>query len=328
MDNEIMEARSTIPAVRGIEIVTAEIREIRRQANTMAMMYAIEIGRRLVEAKSMLDHGEWGDWLKNEVDFSQSTANNLMRLFEEYGESQISIFGAVSNSQTIANLPYSKALMLLSLPAEEREDFAEEVGAEDLSVRELKEAIRERNEAKQEAERAAAREAEMAEKISEIEEAASDAEKARAEADELRAKVEELEKKNAETEEKLKKATSDPKLPASKMKEIEKDAALKAQQAEQKKTGAEIEKAKKAAEEAEAKLREAEARRSVAEAKLDELRKELKTASPAVTAFKVLFDGIQEQALRLKQKISEINEHDPETAGKLKAALTAFGKTL
>ena len=55
---------------RDIGIVTAEIKEIRRDANNMALMYAIEIGRRLVEAKSVLPHGEWGDWLKNEVDFS------------------------------------------------------------------------------------------------------------------------------------------------------------------------------------------------------------------------------------------------------------------
>jgi len=91
-----MENQITQP-VREIEVVTAEIKEIKRQAQNMALMYAIEIGRRLVEAKSVLPHGKWGEWLKCEVNFSQATANNFMKLFEEYGSAQISIFGAVSN---------------------------------------------------------------------------------------------------------------------------------------------------------------------------------------------------------------------------------------
>ena len=79
-----MENQITQP-VREIEVVTAEIKEIKRQAQNMALMYAIEIGRRLVEAKSVLPHGKWGEWLKCEVNFSQATANNFMKLFEEYG---------------------------------------------------------------------------------------------------------------------------------------------------------------------------------------------------------------------------------------------------
>ena len=101
MENRIIVAPQPEVPARDIGVITAEIKEVKRQANNMALMYAIEIGRRLVEAKSVLPHGEWGGWLKNEVDFSQSTANNFMKLYDEYGQAQISIFGAVSNSQTI-----------------------------------------------------------------------------------------------------------------------------------------------------------------------------------------------------------------------------------
>jgi Rad3-related DNA helicase len=41
-------------------------------------------------------------------------------------------------------LPISKALALLSVPESEREDFAAEVGAETISVRELEARVRER----------------------------------------------------------------------------------------------------------------------------------------------------------------------------------------
>ena len=81
----------------------------------------------------------------------------LNKLYEEYGAAQISIFGASVDSQTFANLPYSKALQLLAVPRDEREAFAEEVGAADLSVKELKAAIEERDRAKKEAEEAAAK---------------------------------------------------------------------------------------------------------------------------------------------------------------------------
>ena len=93
MENVVEVKASSVP-VREIGVITAEIKDLCRQAQTMALLFAVEIGRRLEEAKRALPYGAWGDWLKSEVEFSQSTANNFMRLFEEYGSSQISIFGA------------------------------------------------------------------------------------------------------------------------------------------------------------------------------------------------------------------------------------------
>jgi len=123
------------------EVIAAEIRAL---TSTM-LTSVIEIGRRFVEAKAMLPHGQFGPWLESSTGYSQRTANNYMRLFEEYGDSQGSLFGATVNSQAFANLPYSKALALLAVPAEEREEFAEVVDAEGISLRELQEKIRERD---------------------------------------------------------------------------------------------------------------------------------------------------------------------------------------
>ena len=165
MENAVAEIKKESAPAREIGIITAEIKDLCRQAQTMALLYAVEIGRRLDEAKRALPYGKWGEWLKNEVEFSQSSANNFMKLYEEYGAAQISIFGASVDSQTFANLPYSKALQLLAVPRDEREAFAEEVGAADLSVKELKAAIEERDRAKKEAEEAKAREEELADKL-------------------------------------------------------------------------------------------------------------------------------------------------------------------
>lgn len=140
------------PPPRTVETVTLEIRTLQHQANGIILNYAIEIGRRLEEAKAMLPHGEWGAWLKRELDYSQSTAQNFMKVFREYGDSQQSLFGSTSKSQTFGNLSYSKVLRLLAIPdEEERERFAEEHDVEHMSVRELNEALKARDEAEEKA---------------------------------------------------------------------------------------------------------------------------------------------------------------------------------
>ena len=140
------------PPSRTVETVTLEIRTLQHQAQGIILNYAIEIGRRLEEAKAMLPHGEWGAWLKKELDYSQSTAQNFMRVFREYGDSQQSLFGSAPKSQMFGNLTYSKALRLLAIPdEEEREKFVAENDVERMSIRELNEALKARNEAEERA---------------------------------------------------------------------------------------------------------------------------------------------------------------------------------
>jgi DNA repair exonuclease SbcCD ATPase subunit len=129
------------------QLIAAEINSIKQQARVLLLQSAIEIGKRLTEAKSMVQHGEWGAWLEQNVDYSQSTANNLMRIHEEYGNNQISLFDQ-SNSQALANLGYTHAVALLAVPSYERAQFVEEHKVEDLSTRELQQLIKERDELK------------------------------------------------------------------------------------------------------------------------------------------------------------------------------------
>lgn len=330
MENEL----KSLPA-REIGVITAEIKDLCRQAQTMALLYAVEIGRRLVEAKSVLPYGTWGEWLRTEVKFGQSSANNFMRLFEEYGSSQISIFGASVDSQTFGNLPYTKALQLLAVPKEEREAFAKEVGAEDLSVKELKEAIAERDKAIKEAEEAKKREREIAERLSEFEEARKKSEAKTAEADKIRKELEDtrglLEKAKVASDklqEKLKKAESDPKIPPEKLAEIQKEAQEAAKKEADAKNGELLEKARKRAEQAEAEVKAAKDAERMAREQLEAAKKELKTASPKVNAFKTMFVSIQETANKMKAIIKDIDKEDPETAQKLLTALSAFGEGL
>ena len=131
------------------EIVAAEIRQIADQTRKMVLNSSIEIGKRLCEAKEMVPHGEWAAWLEKNVDFSQSSANNFMKIYTEYGDIQGELWGASAKSQTFGNLSYSQAVALLAVPAEEREEFVKENHVEDMSTRELQEAIKARDEAEE-----------------------------------------------------------------------------------------------------------------------------------------------------------------------------------
>nr|DAJ85818.1 MAG TPA: Protein of unknown function (DUF3102) [Caudoviricetes sp.] len=135
-------------------LIAAEINKIKEDTKRILIYNSIEIGRKLTEAKEMLPHGEWGKWLKTEVDYSKTTANNLMKIFQEYGSEQINLLGDNLKSQTFGNLNYSQATLLLGVPAEEREKFVEENNVEEMSARELKKAIEELKKTEEEKEKA------------------------------------------------------------------------------------------------------------------------------------------------------------------------------
>lgn len=312
---------------RDIETVTTEIRSLVHQAQTMALVYAIEIGRRLHEAKSLLKHGEWGKWLAEKVEFSQSTANNMMKIFEEYGDCQITLFGATANSQTLGNLPYTKALKLLAVPADEREEFVEKNDVEHLSSRDLDKLIKAKKEAEELAEKEALKAEEMRRELEDLQ-AAVDAKQAavneaadREQA--LRDQLLEAQNAKAAAEEALKKVKDHAEVP---------DSVLKKVKAEAKKEAAEVQKkaAEKLAAETEEKLRAAESQRKAAEAeaiearaKVERLEKELRTASPEAAQFKVHFEQLQDILRKCASFIEDVGGRDAELAAKFTAAMKA-----
>lgn len=298
---------ATLDQKRDLKTVTTEIRTLHRQAQQMVLSYAIEIGRRLVEAKALVEHGDWGRYIKEELGYSQSTANNFMRLFEEYGAKQQSIFGAEANSQTFGNLTYSQALALLALPAEEREEFVDGHPVEEMSTRELARYIQERNEAIKE--KNAAQEAQQ--------EAEDQIVKLTEELDAL--KVQHIDVPVAQAD------------PETVQKEVAAAVAAEREKAkgEADKLSAKLDKAKAERAELEAKLRAAENKATAAadkdNAEVEELRRQLAMADPVTAEFKGLFA----QASTLAARLLELAAKAPEDKrDNLRAALEALGRQL
>lgn len=166
------------------EVIAAEINSIKEQTRRMVLANSIEIGRRLAEAKQMLPHGEWGKWLEENVDYSPSTANNLLNIFEQYASDQLSIFGDNVKSEAFANLSYTQAVALLGVPEEEREAFVVENKVEDMSTRELQKTIAEKKKLEKELKKAqqlAEKERKAKEKLSQSYEELEERSKAHAE---------------------------------------------------------------------------------------------------------------------------------------------------
>ncbi|GHV18303.1 hypothetical protein FACS189425_06690 [Clostridia bacterium] len=134
---------SVISTDRTAGVVTAEIRAIKWQTETFILNASIEMGRRLEELKGLITE-DFTEYVKRELSFSRSTAYNLIKVFKEYGNAQGSLFGATAESETLGRLDYSKALLLLAVPSDEREEFVKENDVEDISVRELKQLLAER----------------------------------------------------------------------------------------------------------------------------------------------------------------------------------------
>lgn len=341
---------------RPIEVITAEIWLYKQQAGAAIL----EIGRRLIEAKAQLSHGEWLPWLEEKVEFSDATANRFMRLAREY-----------ENPSLVTDLGASKALVLLALPASEREEFVAEKhevnGTEksvaEMSRRELEKVIKERDAAQQ---RAEAMEKELEDQLEEqrtvydvdmadvrakLEEAENRAEgyrvkleqeraKAAGEmteaADELAALREQLEDlQNAPKNVAVEKIVDQEAIDAAAAKakaDAEKTLKAKIEKAEKAKDAAEKAKAKaeqelaalKVAQEEATAIRERE-KQTLAD-QVQALQKKLAVASSSeMTIFKLHFEAGQASINKMTDCIERMTEAgDAEGAGKLKNALVAM----
>lgn len=93
----------------------------------------LEVGRWLNAAKDerIVPHGQWTAWVKEHAWMNERTAQKWMQAARELPE-----------GSPLARLEITKIQSLMLLPAEEREEFAEQIGAEKLTSREVDAAVK------------------------------------------------------------------------------------------------------------------------------------------------------------------------------------------
>lgn len=337
---------SNIITTRDLAMVTSDIQYAQRQGARQLASNLIEIGRLLVEARTMVEPRDWEKYIWDNFGYSTSSADNWMKLYKEYGNDQESLFDSFRDSKTFGRMSYTKLLALTAIPAEEREEFVEQNDVENMSTRQLQQAIKERDEAMQAKAAAEQQCAAAGDKVLEMEQEAktfrdqaaqTEKELVRAEqsekkalglVDKLNKQLEKARKQEDALREELKKAQENPEIPDSIMeqmrKEIEADAAKRATEDIQKQLDA----AQQAARDA-AKAREtAEAQARETEEKLVAAQRAAKMQNPDVAVFQTLYIQLQEtwnRTVGAYQKVRQADEGSAESCRRaLNAAISKF----
>lgn len=313
--NEVMEKAA---AMSRTDAIAGEINAIKKTTEKtvrgVMLRAAADIGRLLTEAKGMVPHGEWGAWLEKNVEYSQTTAGDMMRLYAEYGGDQVPLDGGPSDMDLFGAIAPSKALALLALPREERREYVAAHDVESESVRKLKNEIASMR-AERDAEKAAAAaltaatDAEIAGALAKQREAEEQAAALRAEKDAAAAKA------KAEAEKAAEKKLAEIKK---KLEAAEKTAAERAKQISA--LTAAAEEAGDAEEEAEESAELAELR-----AEKERLEKQLRAAAPELAKFGVLLTQWQQQC---GEMLSAIRDAEGEEARKMWTALSKVSDAL
>ena len=322
---------------RSPEVIAAEINMIKSQ--TAAVIQTLgghirsgvyEIGRLLCEAKERVPHGEWGTWLAENVEYSDSTAQNLMRIYRELSDGQVDMLTGKTQAELFAGLDYSQMLEVLKLPKSERARLAEENDLSGMSAREVKALVKEKKEL----------EKKLSEKNGEISELISEKESAEKEAAEHKATAERAEKARSEAEKAAKTAE---KVGKAQLKELQKEldelkkappaAEVSAEDIERIKAEAVSEVEKKHKAELEQIRFDGERRskeiKAEAEAEANKRIEELKAKYAAanddtVKVVSVYIDELNDILSKISDKVDTAS---PEVASKLKGALSRLLST-
>lgn len=115
---------------RNPQTIADEINAIKREVEGAIINGAIEIGKRLCEVKAMVAVGSWGQWLQENVEYSERTAQNMMAVYNEYGKKGI--------PEGLKNASLTNALAMIGLPEDIKHELLDSGAPEEMSSREFK----------------------------------------------------------------------------------------------------------------------------------------------------------------------------------------------
>ena len=136
--SNIVEADYRVVPERTLPVIASEILYIESQVAKTALDGAIQIGNKLKEAKGKVDHGQWEDWCSENLNYSKSKAEKMMKIATEYGDEN----SPYAKTYMCTDLSISKALRLLQVPENDVESFAEKNDIQDMTVKELEDKIK------------------------------------------------------------------------------------------------------------------------------------------------------------------------------------------
>ena len=321
---------------KSTEQLTAEVNVRYHQAEGLASMSAMmlaDAGRRLIEIKGRIPHGQFETWCADNLEFSKSKAEKMMKLAERVADEN-SLF---SKTETFTDIGISRVWALLAAPEEVAAEVIETNDVESMTVRELKAELARVKDEKEAAERKAemidhnnddirkelaSMQRKLSETVSEQEFAEMQA-AAQAQKEDLTKELSEAKAEAADIQAKLDKAKEDLKKQKAKQKELEAARDEEVKKAIEGKT-AEIE------EQAAARARETSqelldrTQRQVGDLQeyIEKLEAEkAKLSNTSLMEFKVYVDQLQDIYFKICDIITEENQRDEATGAKMQTAL-------
>ena len=321
---------------KSTEQLTAEVNVRYHQAEGLASMSAMmlaDAGRRLIEIKGRIPHGQFETWCADNLEFSKSKAEKMMKLAERVADEN-SLF---SKTETFTDIGISRVWALLAAPEEVAAEVIETNDVESMTVRELKAELARVKEEKEAAERKAemidhnnddirkelaSMQRKLSETVSEKEFAEMQA-AAQAQKEDLTKELSEAKAEAADIQAKLDKAKEDLKKQKAKQKDLEAARDEEVKKAIEGKT-AEIE------EQAAARARETSqelldrTQRQVGDLQeyIEKLEAEkAKLSNTSLMEFKVYVDQLQDIYFKICDIITEENQRDEATGAKMQTAL-------
>ena len=321
---------------KSTEQLTAEVNVRYHQAEGLASMSAMmlaDAGRRLIEIKGRIPHGQFESWCADNLEFSKSKAEKMMKLAERVADEN-SLF---SKTETFTDIGISRVWAFLAAPEEVAAEVIETNDVESMTVRELKAELARVKDEKEAAERKAemidhnnddirkelaSMQRKLSETVSEQEFAEMQA-AAQAQKEDLTKELSEAKAEAADIQAKLDKAKEDLKKQKAKQKELEAARDEEVKKAIEGKT-AEIE------EQAAARARETSqelldrTQRQVGDLQeyIEKLEAEkAKLSNTSLMEFKVYVDQLQDIYFKICDIITEENQRDEATGAKMQTAL-------
>ena len=126
---------------KSIEELAKETNQLYAQAEAVAnvsLMYMAQAGARLEVIKGKLPHGEFEEWCKNNLSFSKSKAEKMMKLNQKLSDKN----SFLAKTESITDIGITKIWALLSAPDDVAEEVINNPESADMSTREFKEEIR------------------------------------------------------------------------------------------------------------------------------------------------------------------------------------------
>lgn len=132
IEPRILGRRRSMEGTKGLQV--AQLNQLAGEARMLTqslMVNWLQLGKVLTQAKELVQHGEWGSWLRENAPVGERAAQNMMRAWQRFG-----------SNPACLTFKGSHLTAMLQLPEGTEETFLQENDLSDMTARQVQEAVK------------------------------------------------------------------------------------------------------------------------------------------------------------------------------------------